>query len=334
MNNTWKIYMLTFITFLLGTSNSIIVGILDQVATSVGVSVSTAGQLITAFSFANAIGTPVVMIATAKMDQRKRLLLALAIMLLGIVGTAALPGFGFLMLSRVILGVANGFFVANAYYMAAKLAPAGREVGAMSNVALGFSASLVFGVPIGRVVAAAYDWKVIFWGIGILAVLGIFSVARAIPSMKGEASVHLRKQLAMLKKPMIAASFGVTLFIFIGFSVFNTYITPFLTSRVRVTGGEVSTILFALGIVSMIGSKLGGFLADRIGITRTLIGGMVIQALALALLSIVARATPSVVSVRPRQVAPKWRNEISSISVRISRLRTLCIKLTDTIVQS
>lgn len=54
---------------------------------------------------------------------------------------------------------------------------------------------------------------------------------------------------------------------------------------------EMSVILFALGIASLIGSKLGGLLADRIGTARTLVGSMVVQALALALLSIVARTT-------------------------------------------
>jgi DHA1 family putative efflux transporter-like MFS transporter len=51
---------------------------------------------------------------------------------------------------------------------------------------------------------------------------------------------------------------------------------------------EVSVILFAFGIASLIGSRLGGFLADRIGTARTLVGGMAAQALALALLSTVA----------------------------------------------
>jgi DHA1 family putative efflux transporter-like MFS transporter len=54
---------------------------------------------------------------------------------------------------------------------------------------------------------------------------------------------------------------------------------------------KMSVILFALGIASLIGSKLGGFLADRIGTARTLVGSMVVQALALALLFIVARTT-------------------------------------------
>jgi MFS transporter, DHA1 family, putative efflux transporter len=291
MSNTWKIYMLTFISFLVGTSQFVIAGILDKVTASVGVSVSAAGQFITLFSLGYAIGTPVVMVATVKMDRRKQLLLALAILLLGIVSTVALPSFGFLMVSRVVLGVGTGVFTVTAYSTAANLAPPGRQARAMSNVTMGISASLVFGVPIGRVVAAAYDWKVIFWGIGFFTLLGIFAVARTIQSTEGEASVPLGKQLALLKKPKIAFALGVTFFVFISYSVINTYITPFLTSVMSMSGRGVSVILFALGIASLIGSKLGGFLADRIGTARTLVGSMVIQALALALLSIVARTT-------------------------------------------
>jgi MFS transporter, DHA1 family, putative efflux transporter len=291
MNNTWKIYMLSLISFLVGTSQFVISGILDQVAASVGVSVSTAGQLITAFSLANAIGTPLVMVATAKMDRRKQLLLALAILLLGIVSTLVLPGFGFLMASRVVLGVGTGVFIVTAYSIAAKLAPTGRQGRAMSNVAMGASASLVFGVPVGRVVAAAFDWKAIFWGLGLFILLAIFAVARTIPVTEGEAPVPLGKQFALLKKPRITNTLGVTFLVFIGYSVVNTYITPFLASVMPMMEREMSVILFALGIASLIGSKLGGLLADRIGTARTLVGSMVVQALALALLSIVARTT-------------------------------------------
>jgi len=225
------------------------------------------------------------MLATAKMDRSKQLLLALIMILIGIVLTIALPGFGFLMASRVVLGVATGVFVVTAYAVAAKLATPGRQGRAMSNVALGFSASLVFGVPIGRVITAVSDWKTIFWGLGLIALMAIFAVARTIPAMKGEAPVPFGKQLAFLKKPSIAISLGVTLLMFIGYSVVNTYITPFLGSVISVSDREVSVILFALGIASLVGSKLGGFLSDRIGTARTLGGSLVVQTLALLLVS-------------------------------------------------
>jgi MFS transporter, DHA1 family, putative efflux transporter len=225
------------------------------------------------------------MLATAKMDRRSQLLLALAIIFLGSVSTLALPGFDFLMVSRIILGVGTGIFVVTSYSTAANLALPGRQAGAMSNIALGYSVSLVLGVPIGRVIASAYDWKVIFGGIGIFTLLGFIAIAITIPSMQSEAPISLGEQLALLKNPKIAFALGVSLFVFIGYSVVNTYITPFLTSAISISGRGVSVILFALGIASLFGSKLGGFLADRIGTTRTLIGSIVVQTLSLAMVS-------------------------------------------------
>jgi MFS transporter, DHA1 family, putative efflux transporter len=291
MNNTWKIYMLTLISFLVGTSQFVISGILDKVASSVDVSLSAAGQLITVFALANAIGTPIFMVTTAKLDRRKQLPLALAIIFLGIVSTLALPGFGFLMVSRIILGVGTGVFVVTSYSTAANLAQPGKQAGAMSNIALGFSASLVLGVPIGRVIASAYDWKVIFWSIGIFTVLGFIAIVKSIPSMEGEAPVPLRKQLALLKNPKVAIALSVTFFVVIGYSVVNTYTTPFLTTVMSMGEGKVSAILFAIGIASLFGSKLGGFMADGIGTNRTLVISMIAHALALAFLSLAVKST-------------------------------------------
>ncbi|MFP3669504.1 MFS transporter [Priestia sp. SIMBA_032] len=288
MNNSWKIYMLTLISFVVGTSQFVIVGTLDKVAASVDVSVATAGQLITVFALGNAIGTPLVMVVTSKMDQRKQLLLALAIILLGIIGVIALPGFGLLMASRVLLGIGTGVFVVTAYGIAAKLAAPGRQGGAMANVAMGYSSSLVFGVPLGRMIASSYDWKVIFWGIGFFSLLAIFAVARTIPVMESEAAVSLGKRLALLKNPKVALTLSVTFFVFISYSMLNTYITPFLTAVMPTMKEKLSMILLAMGIASLIGSKVGGLLADRIGIVRTLVGSMAVHIISLVLLSTVS----------------------------------------------
>lgn len=175
MGNTWKIYMLAFIGFLIGTAEFVIAGILDKVAASANISVSAAGQLITVFSMAYAFGPPIVMMATAKMDRRKILMLSLAILVLGSVLTVTLSGFIFLMISRVVLAVGTGVFVITAMTVAPKLTSPERQAGA---IATRFSAALIVGVPIGRVVAAAYDWKAIFWGIGLFSLPAIFAVFR------------------------------------------------------------------------------------------------------------------------------------------------------------
>jgi len=279
--------MLTIICFVVGTTQFSIVGMLDKIAASVNVSISTAGQLVTVYALSNAIGTPLVIVAIAKMNQRKQLLLALAIILVGIGCMLVFPGFGFLMAARIILGVGSGVFVVNAYGIAAKLAAPGRQGSAMSNVAMGFSSSLVFGVPLGRMVAGAYEWKTIFWIIEVLCLLALFIIRKTIPTFEGEASIPLAKRFALLKNPRITLMLSVTLFVFIGFSIIDTYITPFLIEAMPMMQEKISIILMILGIGSLIGSKAGGFLADRIGISRTIFSAMIVQTLALVLVSVV-----------------------------------------------
>jgi DHA1 family putative efflux transporter-like MFS transporter len=48
--------------------------------------------------------------------------------------------------------------------------------------------------------------------------------------------------------------------------------------------------LFAFGIASLIGSKFGGYSTDKWGVPRTLVGGMLLHAAALILLSLAAQS--------------------------------------------
>ncbi|MNM95188.1 Purine efflux pump PbuE [compost metagenome] len=286
INSSSKIYMLTFISFLVGIAQFVFGGILDKVAESVGVYVSTAGQLTTAFSLAAAIGTPIFMMSTAKMDRRKQLLIALTIIFFGMFFTFSLQGFQFLMLSRVLLGIGGGVYGVCAFSIVASIAPEGRKARSLSNLAMGSSAALVFGVPIGRVIASQYDWRIIFGITSFLTLISIFCVMRLIPAVEGEAPIPLGKQLSILKRSDISMALGVTFLMFVSYSVVNTYIIPFMKSVIPSIEESISIVLFALGLASLVGSKLGGFLADRIGAARTLIGGIIVQVISLTIVSL------------------------------------------------
>ncbi|WP_275439934.1 MFS transporter [Paenibacillus sp. ACRRY] len=290
MRNTVKIYMLALISFVVSTSEYVIAGILDNIAQWADVSVSAAGQLITVFAIANAIGSPLFVMAAAKMDRRKLMMVSLWIVVLGSIMTITLPGFGFLIVSRIILAIGAGVFVIAAKTIAANLAPPGKQAGAIGTVLIGFSAALIVGVPIGRVIAATFDWKVIFIGIGMLSLFAVFGVYRMIPPSEGEVPIPLRKQIALIKNPMILTGFGITFFWQLGYAVLYAYIVPFLLNGTTLEAHHISLALFAFGIATLIGSKFGGFLTDRMGIPRSLLGGMTVHVVALVLLATVAKS--------------------------------------------
>lgn len=281
MNNRYKIYLLAFISFLLGTSQFIIVGVLDQIATSLSITVSQAGQLVSIYALASAIGTPIIMMLTAKMDQRSQLLLSLVVFIIGVFAMLVWNNYLFIVISRAIVGIGAGVFVATAYAMSAKLAPAGGKGKAMSNIAMGFSIALVFGVPLGRLITAAYNWQAIFWLIAGLSIVCLFFVIRTMPKAITETPIPLKEQLVLLKQSKVISALGISFLVFVSYSMIYTYITPFLSSIRTVSETEMSSILLLFGIASLIGSKLAGILADRIGTFKTLLGSMTLHLLTL-----------------------------------------------------
>lgn len=285
MPNSWKIYMLAIVSFLVGTSEFIIAGILDLVASDVGVSVAVAGQLITVFSIAYAFGTPVLMVMTARMERRNLMLAALVLFIIGNLIAVTVPGYISLLGSRIILALSTGVFVVVALTVAAKLAQPGKQGSAIATLIMGFSTSLILGVPLGRIIANAYDWKMIFAGIGILGILAMLAIYRTIPQSEGEEPVPIQRQIALLRDPKIVVALLITFFWIFGYSIVYTYISPFLLTITGMSERAVSIGLFAFGVASLIGSKLGGYSTDRWGIPRTLIGGMLFHSAALFLLT-------------------------------------------------
>ncbi|WP_212940632.1 MFS transporter [Paenibacillus antibioticophila] len=293
MSNTWKVYLLALVTFLVGTSEYVISGILDKISDTLGISVTSTGQLVTIFSFAYAIGTPILMALTAKVERQKLLVWALGIFVIGNILSFVLPGYASFLAARVIMALGAGMVVVTALYIAAKIAAPGKQASAIATVVMGFTASLIIGVPLGRIVAAQLGWKSVF---GILALAGLvvmFVLYAIIPRVQGDKPMPLSKQLAFLKNGNVALGLAITFFWLGGYTIAYTYISPYLLDVAGLKEGILSGVLLAFGIASLLGSKFGGFSADKWGVFPTLSGGLLLHVIALLLLSLSVAYTHS-----------------------------------------
>ncbi|CAG7658626.1 MFS transporter [Paenibacillus allorhizosphaerae] len=297
MKSTWKVNVLALISFLVGTSNYIVSGILDRIAETLGTSVAAAGQLITVYSLAYAVGTPILMALTAKMDRLKLLLYSLGLFIAANLLTFLLSGFGFFIAARIITALGAGVVTVNALSIAAKIAPPGKQASAIANVTMGITASLIIGVPLGRMVASAFGWKAVFLAIAIVGGLAMLVIAAVIPRMQGDKPVPLIKQFALLKKPQVLVALAITFFWLGGYSLAYTYLSPFLLEVTHLNESLISAALFVFGVASLIGSKVGGYSADKRGIKYTLVSGMVLHVISLILLSLVGQSVIAVIAI-------------------------------------
>jgi DHA1 family inner membrane transport protein len=97
-------------TFLMGTTEFVIAGLLPEIADDLAVSVSHAGLLITAFAAGMIVGAPVMAIATLRLPRRSMLVLSLTVFALGHVVAALSPSFALVLAARVVTALATGAF--------------------------------------------------------------------------------------------------------------------------------------------------------------------------------------------------------------------------------
>ncbi|WP_276211142.1 MFS transporter [Heyndrickxia coagulans] len=290
MSNTGKVYILAIVSFLVGTSQYIISGILDNISESLGITLAAAGQLITIFSLVYAIFTPVLMAITSRMDKRKLMIYSLGLFVIGNILAFVLPGYGFFIVSRIIMALGAGMVVVTALTIAEKIAPKGKKASAIATVIMGLTASLIIGVPLGRMTSEVLGWKAVFGGIALLGLVAMVIISLTIPKIQAEKLTPLNQQLALLKKPKVVLGLAITFFWLGGYSIAYTYLSPYLLNISGVSDKLLSSVLLIFGIASLVGSKFGGFSTDRWGVRFTLIGGMMLHITMLVLLSIVAHS--------------------------------------------
>ncbi|WP_207933421.1 MFS transporter [Actinomadura sp. GC306] len=119
------------------TDDYVIAGVLPEIAGSLGVSVGTAGQLVTVFSVTVAVAAPPAAVMTARIPRRT-LLVSSALVFTAANAVAALsPTFATLMGLRVLAALAAAAATPAMFATAARLAAPERTGRAVAAVAFG-----------------------------------------------------------------------------------------------------------------------------------------------------------------------------------------------------
>ncbi|REE78701.1 DHA1 family putative efflux transporter-like MFS transporter [Paenibacillus taihuensis] len=282
--NRLAIYVLALGVFLTATSELVVSGILRIIAGDLHISIALAGQLITAYSLSFAIGTPVFVSLTSRMERKKVLLGSLAIFILGSILSTASSTIVLLMISRIILGISAGVYLVVTFGTVAKLVPADKLGGAISIIVLGFSSAMILGVPVGIIISSWLNWRAIFLILSLLSLLIAYIIYRHLPQIDGDAPVSFRQQFKVLGSVVIVSGLFLTFLKESGNSIFFTYLTSYLQDILHLKTSNISVMMLAFGIVGAVGSRLSGYGVDRWGAARMITASMVAHVLVLAIL--------------------------------------------------
>lgn len=306
MNNKWVVYLLALAVFLIGTVEYIISGIIQMVAAELSVTTSAAGLLVTVFALAAAIGAPVIIAITINADRKSVLLIALGIFILSSLMIYVSHSFKMILVTRMFQGLSGGVATVVAMAVATRIAGVQHRGRAIGIILMGLSGSLVLGVPAGTFLSELLGWRTLFIVIGLLTLIPLLAVYRKVPSIRERSAVTLGMQLSILKDGKIVLALMITLLYIGAYSTLFTYITPYLKANAELSAAELSGILFAAGICSFIGSRIGGVVADTKGSKFTIYFGLSLQAVMLFMLSMVNGWLPGVIVMIMLWMVATW----------------------------
>lgn len=278
------IFALALGGFCIGTTEFVAMGLIQEIAADLNISVPAAGHFISAYALGVTIGAPVIAILGARMP-RKILLIGL-MLFYGIANglTALAHSTETIMLSRFIAGLPHGAYFGVGALVAAELAGPSRRASAVAQMMLGLTLATVVGVPLATWLGQQFGWRTGFEFSALIAFLTVAVVILYIPKIQVQATASIKTELAGLKNVQMWLTLGVGAIGFGGmFSVYS-YVSPILTEY---TGANIEVVPVALAIWGagmVIGGLVAGWLADRY-LNKTIVGILVSSALAFVLTS-------------------------------------------------
>lgn len=268
--------------FGIGVTEFAPMGMLPTIANDLGVSIPTAGLLVSAYALGVLLGAPLMILTTGKIPRRYLLVGLMAIFTLGNVMSALATGYYDLLIARVITSLNHGAFFGVGSIVAASVVAPDKRAGAVAAMFMGLTLATIGGVPLATWFGELLGWRTAFWGIGGLGLVTMVALWFALPNLPLPKSDGVLAEIKVLGRGSVLAALALTV---VGssamFTVF-TYIAPILSNETHASTPFITAMLVLFGVGLTLGNIWGGKAADR-SIDRTLIVSL--SALILVLLA-------------------------------------------------
>lgn len=257
------VIVLISLSFMLGMSEFIVVGILPDIAAGLKVSEVTVGNLVSLFAFVYAPVTPLGSALSARFPRFATHLTLVGVFLIGNVLCAFASNYGVLVVARILIALVSGTLVAIAMTYAPDVTTEQYRTKFIAWVFSGFSIASVVGVPVGTWVANTFGWRWTFHLVNVLTVALIVLMVMVLPRNSHIVKIGFLPQFRLFFDRRIQLGVLAVVFGAAATYVFYTYLTPIMRDEVHVPEQYLSVGLVIFGAACLWSNLYGGKLADR-----------------------------------------------------------------------
>lgn len=249
--------------FGIGTTEFVIVGLLPDVAADLGVSIPSAGLLVSGYALSVVVGAPLITAAGSRLPRKTLLVSLMGLFVAGNALCALAGSYALLMTGRAVAALCHGAFFGIGSVVAANLVAPNRRASAIAMMFTGLTVATVLGVPLGTALGQNFGWRSTFWAVTALGVLGMFGILALVPRQPVADGATLRTELAVFRRPQVWLALVMTTLGFGGVFASFTYIAPMMTEVAGFSDGAVTWLLVLFGVGLCVGNVVGGRAADR-----------------------------------------------------------------------
>lgn len=258
-----QVAVLVTVTFMLGMSEFVVVGILPDIASGLKVSEVTVGNLVAIFAFVYAPCTPLGSALSARFPRFLTYLTLMGVFLVGNILCAFAPNYPVLLIARLLIASVSGTLVAISMTFAPDVTTDKYRTKFIAWVFSGFSIASVVGVPAGTWVANTFGWRVTFALVSVLTAVLMASMAVSLPRNSHPAKIGFLRQFRLFFDRRIQLGVADVVFGAAASYVFYTYLSPIMRDEIGVPERYISVGLVVYGCACLWSNLYGGKLADR-----------------------------------------------------------------------
>ena len=246
---------LTISAFAIGTTEFVIVGLLPTMAADLGVSLTSAGLLVSLYALGVAVGAPVLTALTGKLPRKTLLLALMALFTVGNLVAWQAPSYEALVVARILTGLAHGVFFSIGSTIATGLVPREKAASAIAIMFTGLTVALVTGVPLGTFIGQHYGWRATFLAVSGLGLIAFIGSALFVPrTITHTAAASLKVQASVLLQPRLLLVYAMTAVGYGGSFIAFTFLAPLLQQVSGFEAGAVALVMLVYGVSVTVGN--------------------------------------------------------------------------------
>jgi len=269
-------------SFAIGTTEFVAMGLLPDIASSLGITEPIAGHVISAYALGVVVGAPVIASLTAHLPRKALLLGLIALFTLGNLASVLAPSYETLMAARFVSGIPHGAFFGVAALVAAHLMGPKNRAKAVAHVMSGLTVATVLGVPLASFLGQHFGWRSAFGLVVLIGITTLVAIWHWLPDLKSMHVTSALTELSALRRPQVWLALVLGMVGFGGMFAVYTYVATTLTDVSGLSRGLVPLGLMTFGIGMVVGNLVGGKMAD-ISVVKALYASLISLGAMLAL---------------------------------------------------